>query len=407
MVHYSFDKMIILLLNLFILLLLLLQLSTIHGGDIRAIKCRDADVGGSQLHNNDRKFLIIGSHSPEGGAGLGNMLIFFPAAYYFSVFTNRDIIISDHSLIGSMCSVIQCGFPFVSDLQRAFPNILTESNVINAPSIKAYDFNQYIELSREIDEPVVRAAGFMSKSDWWVYYYNTTQCVSRITGCVMGDIACADRHAYQRLIRGPFRTSLSEKEENRIFGVPDFIKHSILTLPHSYAPRLDAAIHLRCQFHHFEQNTDINDPEYRFEVATWLNSTEATEVFESVETKLIELISESRRNQIKDKNISNEVIEKILNETVYVYLASDNEEVKDHFSKILENRHDSHLNINVMRVETKFIHHVKNIAQMIEKTQGEGLLDLIFDWYSLSLSNLILGKVIFISHIHMTHCNLL
>ena len=43
-----------------------------------------------------RKFLVIGGV----GAGIGNFLIFFPAAYYFAALTGREILIADDSLIG-------------------------------------------------------------------------------------------------------------------------------------------------------------------------------------------------------------------------------------------------------------------------------------------------------------------
>ena len=86
----------------------------------------------------------------------------------------------------------------------------------------------------------------------------------------MGDVMCAERHAFQRLIRGPFKSALTQSEEMRIHGVPDNFKHSILTLPHSYAPRLDVAIHLRTQFHHFESFANGSDPNYKKEVYDWL-----------------------------------------------------------------------------------------------------------------------------------------
>lgn len=48
-----------------------------------------------------------------------------------------------------------------------------------------------------------------------------------LEGCEIGDIGCSDRHAYQRLIRGPFKSALSKEEEGRIRGVPDHIKHAV------------------------------------------------------------------------------------------------------------------------------------------------------------------------------------
>jgi hypothetical protein len=97
------------------------------------------------------------------------------------------------------------------------------------------------------------------------------------------------------------------------------LKHSLLSLPHSYSPRLDVAIHLRAQFHHFEQQTDINDPEYRREVSEWLNSTECRDVFGHMKNQLLENIKLYHSSERKSTD------------PLYVYLASDNEDVKDAF----------------------------------------------------------------------------
>lgn len=120
---------------------------------------------------------------------------------------------------------------------------------------------------------------------------------------------------------------------------------------------------------------------------TWLNSSEAQEVFNHVEHKLIESVRSNREVHIKAMNMSEEQANITMNDPVYVYLACDNEEVKDTFSVLLESHHEHHFDIRVMKVETKVVHHVKN--KLIERTNGEGLLDVVFDWYSLSLANMI------------------
>jgi hypothetical protein len=112
---------------------------------LKDIICHDPDAGGT-IQNKDRKFLILGSSS-GGGAGLGNILIFYPAAFYFAAVTGRDIIISDSSVIGEMCSIIQCGFPFVSQLALAFPNILNNDTLARVDEIKAIDFGRYSKYS--------------------------------------------------------------------------------------------------------------------------------------------------------------------------------------------------------------------------------------------------------------------
>ncbi len=305
-------------------------------------------------------------------------LLLLSAIYYFAAFTGRDIVIADHSIIGEMCSIIVCGFPFLSEMVAAFPNILTPENIRHSENIKVMDMSRFIEGTKDVSAPIVTGWGYKSTSDWWVYFNTTVNCVKKITGCDLGDIPCADRHAYQRLVRGPFKTSLSADEEKRIHGVPAHIKHAVLALPHAYAPRLDAAIHLRAQFHGFERLADIADPEYAKEVSDWLNSSECSMVFESISNKLVESLTETRGQQ----NMT------LADGPSFVYLASDNEEIKEALATILENP-NSTVPIQVMRVKSRFIHHVKNLAGMKHATNNEGLLDLIFDWYTLTLANLI------------------
>ena len=80
----------------------------------KKIHCRDPDLGGqAPVHKyTKRKFLLIGGL----GAGIGNFLIFYPAAYWFAALSGRDIIINDDSLIGEMCRTLVCGFPFFSQV---------------------------------------------------------------------------------------------------------------------------------------------------------------------------------------------------------------------------------------------------------------------------------------------------
>lgn len=341
------------------------------------ISCRDPDVGGT-TQNRDRSFLLVGSES--AGSGMGNLLIFFPAIYYFAAFTGRDIIIYDNSIIGEMCKIIQCGFPFASEMALAFPQYFSKDQLHHVEEVRVGDMRKYMEGTKNLPARIIRGSGFMPASDWWVYYNTTVHCVHKITGCDLGDIGCSDRHAYQRLVRGPFKSALSTDEEKRITGIPDHVKHAILTLPHSYAPRLDAAIHIRTQFKGFEALNDIDHTDYKKEVSDWLASSECETVFGALESKLMDSLTE---NLVRDNITTNE-------DPYNIYLASDNEEVKSEFAAILRNqsRHPN-LKINVMKVETQFIHHVKNLNLLKSATNNTGLLDLVFDWYALSLSNIV------------------
>jgi hypothetical protein len=196
------------------------------------------------------------------------------------------------------------------------------------------DFMHYIEGTKEIDSDLVYAFGYMSASDWWAYFNTTVHCVKKITGCDLGDIGCADRHAYQRLIRGPFKAALSAQEEKRVRGIPDNMKHAILTLPHSFAPRLDAAVHIRNSFRNFERQSSVDSPEYRKEVDDWLNSTECQQVFAALETKLVDQLLESRRVDNKSLAAKTNTAKRKVNDPYYVYLAADNEDVKNAFAEV-------------------------------------------------------------------------
>jgi len=374
-------------------LLLLSLLLVRESGALTPIQCRDPDVGGS-AQNVDRKFMVLGSEN-GGGAGLGNILIFYPAAYYFAAITGRDIIISDQSIVGAMCSIVHCGFPFVSQVSLAFPEILTPEALANADNIKSEDFLRFMEGSRQITSKVVRAAGYQSKTDWFLWFNTTVHCVQRLTGCDLGDVGCAERHAFQRLVRGPFQSHLSAEEEKRIHGVPDMLKHALLTLPHAYAPRLDAAVHLRPQFHHFEQQASVDDPQYRKEVAEFLNGSECRDVFQAMESRLVELVDAARPRIAADAvEAGAVVVEGVVTKAVapfYVYLAADNQEVKQAFFEKISANQLLAARVKVMQVQSRGVMHAKNLARLKEATSNEGLLDLVFDWYALSLANTVLA----------------
>lgn len=111
-------------------------------------QCRDPDMGG-QLGNlfsspnstgDLRKFVVIG----YPGGGVGNTLVFFSAAYYFGMFSSRNILIDDNSLLGEICNVLHCGFPLYSHMEMAFPSLFTESKKKEMRNIKVGDMNRYL-----------------------------------------------------------------------------------------------------------------------------------------------------------------------------------------------------------------------------------------------------------------------
>jgi hypothetical protein len=374
------------LLSLFILLLFSAKtVLTMHD-----ITCHDPDVGGT-IQNKDRKFLLIGSPS-AGGAGMGNLLVFFPAAFYFAAVTGRDIVIQDGSIIGDMCSIITCGFPFLDQLKYAFPMLLNDETLSRVPEIKAADMSKFMDGNREINEPVVRASGYQPKSDWWLWYNTTLYCVKKLTGCDLGDVSCTERHAFQRLIRGPFKSSLTDKEEKRIIGIPDNFKHAILTVPHAYAPRLDFAIHLRNQFHHFEGGEKGDNPDFVNEVKQWLDGQECKDIFDSLLNMIIgrmdeirppsasiTIATEPKQQQMQQQQ--QQQPEETKEAPFFMYLAADNAQVKHALSEKIANHSRTQGRLHVMQLNASHIYHVKNYATLKKETNNEGLMDLVFDWY--------------------------
>lgn len=164
----------------------------------------------------------------------------------------QEILITDASIIGEMCTVLHCGFPLYSEMAKAYPSVLTQDLLNNVRGAKVGDFHKHMNDPNYLQDKLVRADGYMEQSGWYYAYPMALDCVAQISGCGLEDFSCHDRHALQQLVRGPFRTAFSAAEEKKIIGVPQNFKHGILTLPHKYAPRLDAAVHLRCQFQHFE-----------------------------------------------------------------------------------------------------------------------------------------------------------
>ncbi len=173
------------------LLSLVLVLSTIFAYDEKSFHCRDPDLGGQTPSDGAlrHRFVLIGG----GGAGIGNFLIFYPSAYYFAMLTGRDVLVLDDSLIGEMCQILQCGFPLLSEVGAAFPNLKKEA--IRGANTWAFQKHFYEgDEAQPIEDTMVRADGSKLMSGWYSQLNaNLSACISRITGCEPDDVFCHDR----------------------------------------------------------------------------------------------------------------------------------------------------------------------------------------------------------------------
>ena len=426
-------------------IVVLLSLLALAKGDklYNKVECRDPDLGGHTAFDRrgDRKLVLVHGE----GAGIGNFLVFFPAAYYFAALTGRDLAIMDKSLIADMCRVIVCGFPLQSDMIAAYPHLKRESGGIEGAKVPQFREHFLSKDTKDhVDSVIVRADGYKYMGGWYTgMHENITNCIQHITGCEPDDDHCHDRHALKRLLRGPFmQSALTAQEEQRIMGVPQSLKHAILSLPHAFAPRLDAAIHLRCQFSHFEMSVGRDDgsmwDSFVEERNTWLNSTKVTDpnhggqhVFRLLTEKLMEQVPMLRKKAKEERERRRRRLARYLNveaegglghglsweqrrrleelmhpadaddknknknknkggeeERLYVYVASDNEEVKERMVAYLEQ--NAEVPVAAMRViNTGEIAHAKNAVFFHSVANHTGPVDLTVDWYALSLSSVI------------------
>lgn len=104
---------------------------------------------------------------------------------------------------------------------------------------------------------------------------------------------------------------------------------------------------------------------YVKEVNDWLNSTECSDVFQRLKSKLIKVIQES----VNTKNSTSE------DNTIYVYLAADNQQVKEALEESIindENNENYNFSLKIMTVDTKFVQHIKDLTKFKAVTNNEG-----------------------------------
>lgn len=349
--------------------------------------------------------------------------------------------ILDNSLIGEMCNVVRCGFPLYSEAAAVYRTILP-ANAEGVRTVKTADFMNHVWRGKLIEDRVIIASGFQQKSGWYGDNEFANQCLEKLTGCPLGDISCQDRFAYERLVMGPFHSQFRDPKLQsyyHIAGIPHNLRKGILSLPHALSPRIDAAVHLRCQFSNFEWGVGPEDESWKNyvkEVDDFLNSSAfnaGIQLFQHIEKKIVEQVVEirklrdeskrNRRNRRERRRLlghhnphnhsrslggstsekeegGDEVVsfhkltfdERIEKEEyhgdgehdrIFVYISSDNDRVKEAFVKYLED-HDK---IAVIRVKTdQIIYHAKNV-NFLSQNASIGAFNLVMDWYALSLAN--------------------
>jgi hypothetical protein len=346
-----------------------------------------------------------------------------------------------------MCKLIVCGFPHYSQAQAAYPALLPQATNIKYKGAKVWDFSRHLWGEQIIEDRVLMAEGYKLMSGWYAEHNYSTWCIHKLTGCATGDTSCEDRHAFQKLIRGPFQPTHAMMAHwmDYLKGAPPNFKEAVLRLPHALAPRFDAAVHLRCQFKHFEYLVGPGDalwPQHEKEIMDFLHSSQVQQglgLFEILTNEIIQQLKVTRDQlgQRRDRHRRNlrhhqdhhqvQFQRKLVDSThpvfeninstsnssylydliaensifrgdelltdknnnhpirSYVYLASDNDIIKEAFASYLMSKHPE---ISVVRVKTgHHIAHAKDVNYL--KTNDTGVFTLVMDWYSLSLANIV------------------
>jgi hypothetical protein len=135
-----------------------------------------------------RQYLVIGSRT--FGNGVGNTLLYYPAAYFFAVVENRTVVVDDHSDIGLMCGVIQCGFKLLSKVDKGPSN-----SKVSIVDVKHWTMFTEHYHGRPLTARYLRLVGSnTAKADWIVAKEPVSASASKValhTGCLLGDLRCA------------------------------------------------------------------------------------------------------------------------------------------------------------------------------------------------------------------------
>jgi hypothetical protein len=236
--------------------------------------CRLPDIHAATLPGTTRKFV---EYCPEEAwpRGVGNTLVYFPVVYWFAVFTGRDVAVTDLSSVGSVCRIFNCGFPFTSEVIKMFPDI----KLSYSPRKVNYDLMLHFG-GKLVKHNIVNLNGFSATALPGLLgsAANSSECVSRLTGCSRKNYTCIEHFAMRHHFPGGFRNErmLPEQVEGlspqslkaKVFSPPKQQLTTDLQLPVPLSPTpkvYDVGIHIRAQLKSLEtkaRNITISEADF-------------------------------------------------------------------------------------------------------------------------------------------------
>ena len=315
--------------------------------------------------------------------GLGNYLIFWPSTFWFAALTGREIIIGD-GIMSEWCYFVGCsasGFSSKSDMVAAG----RYNASLPLIGVSRFDMIEHLKGNGKLAAlPNLRGSNITPASEWWTFFPFAGRCVSKLSRCPPGDVGCSERFAFQRLAPGPFR-HFSSRDEGRLQGMPRELLQLIRTVPHAaigIEQRISAAFHIRREFMHFENGSDVRDPVYLRETHDWSNGTEASMVYDAMAARLV-------------ADLPLYAALRPPSAPVLVYVTADNNHIKHALAARLRSvaaASAPSVAVKVMLLDSPLTHNSKKRRVVINGSeQAHSLLDLAFDWYLLSLSNYLYG----------------
>jgi hypothetical protein len=314
--------------------------------------------------NTEKRYLSFGDKS---SAGMGNVLLFWPAAWAFAQITGREIVLTENTHPAHICETQpNCKYRIIHNIPRNDTYFWDAFK--HRAFVRANEMFQFAGNTKPLNDKLIYASGFQDKSNWYTINRNTSMCIADLTNCTIWDSNCVTRVALSSFFPMPFSPDLLDHsalsgDEGRITAAFDS-KTSISDYfgeNSNNSRRFDLAIHLRIQFHLFENHTDPNSPEFMLMEKEYLES--------------------NLTRNVVDKTLA--WIRKEVDVGSSIYIAADNEVVKRHLATRIE---DMGRGISVTSSHTSGIKHSSHI-----KEADANIFYAIFDWFALATSKRILA----------------
>mmetsp|Transcript_19251 Transcript_19251/g.32296 ORF Transcript_19251/g.32296 Transcript_19251/m.32296 type:complete len:437 (-) Transcript_19251:245-1555(-) len=304
--------------------------------------------------------------------GIGNFLVLFPAVYLYAMVSGRHLILHDNSAMGQWCRALNCTFPFTSEVENLYPAL---KKIKKVPSYNPNDIAYNIRLNNSFPDTIVGLHSMEIFSSGWIDYAgkHTPECVERITGCHRRLHGCMERFAFQQLLHGGFRHGAIP---SAVVGMLPSEVHQVLTAPYLSIPRFDAGIHIRAQTRWLEYNQAKNHTQFALDMEGY------RVVFRAFERALSHRFFSQTPVRFNVTNSS------LTGSWPRIFVSCDDTDVRDAFVAWLKNRTADMGRILPVFVNASRIKHVKHIS-FDDATPQQGMVDTAFDWYALSLSEVV------------------